>query len=204
MDNITQIQKQTFRYYYEDGLVEMAVGLLFAIIGLDVLLISSAPQGTPISIGAWILLPILTVAGIYGVQRFVKNLKEKFVHPRTGYIEYAAKPSPYRWLVSGFALVLAVSFLFLPYDWLQKGSVTAGMIFFVILVSIGVQVGLKRLIAEGILSFILGIVLAFLPFNDNASLVATFIPTGLLLILVGSWVFRKYRSDNPLPESAND
>jgi len=204
MDNITQIQKQTFRYYYEDGLVEMAVGLLFAIIGLDVLLIRSAPQGTPISIGAWILLPILTVAGIYGVQRFVKNLKEKFVHPRTGYIEYAAKPSPYRWLVSGFALVLAVSFLFLPYDWLQKGSVTAGMIFFVILVSIGVQVGLKRLIAEGILSFILGIVLAFLPFNDNASLVATFIPTGLLLILVGSWVFRKYRSDNPLPESAND
>jgi len=204
MDNITQIQKQTFRYYYEDGLVEMAVGLLFAIIGLDVLLISSAPQGTPISIGAWILLPILTVAGIYGVQRFVKNLKEKFVHPRTGYIEYAAKPSRYRWLVSGFALVLAVSFLFLPYDWLQKGSVTAGMIFFVILVSIGVQVGLKRLIAEGILSFILGIVLAFLPFNDNASLVATFIPTGLLLILVGSWVFRKYRSDNPLPESAND
>jgi len=204
MDNITQIQKQTFRYYYEDGLVEMAVGLLFAIIGLDVLLISSAPPGTPISIGAWILLPILTVAGIYGVQRFVKNLKEKFVHPRTGYIEYAAKPSRYRWLVSGFALVLAVSFLFLPYDWLQKGSVTAGMIFFVILVSIGVQVGLKRLIAEGILSFILGIVLAFLPFNDNASLVATFIPTGLLLILVGSWVFRKYRSDNPLPESAND
>jgi len=204
MDNITQIQKQTFRYYYEDGLVEMAVGLLFAIIGLDVLLIRSAPQGTPISIGAWILLPILTVAGIYGVQRFVKNLKEKFVHPRTGYIEYAAKPSRYRWLVSGFALVLAVSFLFLPYDWLQKGSVTAGMIFFVILVSIGVQVGLKRLIAEGILSFILGIVLAFLPFNDNASLVATFIPTGLLLILVGSWVFRKYRSDNPLPESAND
>ena len=204
MDNITQIQKQTFRYYYEDGLVEMAVGLLFAIIGLDVLLISSAPPGTPISIGAWIVLPILTVAGIYGVQRFVKNLKEKFVHPRTGYIEYAAKPSRYRWLVSGFALALAVSFMLLPYEWLQKGSVTAGMIFFVILVSIGVQVGLKRLIAEGILSFILGIVLAFLPFNDNASLVATFIPTGLLLILVGSWVFRKYRSDNPLPESAND
>ena len=204
MDNITQIQKQTFRYYYEDGLVEMAVGLLFAIIGLDVLLISSAPPGTPISIGAWILLPILTVAGIYGVQRFVKNLKEKFVHPRTGYIEYAAKPNRYRWLVSGFALALAVSFMLLPYEWLQKGSVTAGMIFFVILVSIGVQVGLKRLIAEGILSFILGIVLAFLPFNDNASLVATFIPTGLLLILVGSWVFRKYRSDNPLPESAND
>ena len=204
MDNITQIQKQTFRYYYEDGLVEMAVGLLFAIIGLDVLLISSASPGTPISIGAWIVLPILTVAGIYGVQRFVKNLKEKFVHPRTGYIEYAAKPSRYRWLVSGFALALAVSFMLLPYEWLQKGSVTAGMIFFVILVSIGVQVGLKRLIAEGILSFILGIVLAFLPFNGNASLVATFIPTGLLLILVGSWVFRKYRSDNPLPESAND
>jgi|GEM_PF-6679912 len=204
MNNITQIQKQTFRYYYEDGLAELAVGILFFVIGLDVWLISSAPQGTPISIAAWILLPIITIAGIYGVQRFVKNLKEKYVHPRTGYIEYSAKPNRYRWLVSGFVLALAVSFMILPYGWLQKGSVTGGMIIFVILVSIGTQVGLKRLIAEGILSFIIGIILAFLPMSDNASLVATFIPTGLILILIGSLVFRKYRSDNPLPESAND
>lgn len=203
MDNITQIQKQTFRYYYEDGLAELAVGILFLVIGLDVWLISSVPQGTVISIAAWILLPIVTIAGIYGVQRFVKNLKEKYVHPRTGYIEYAAKPNRYRWLISGFVFALAVLFMLLPYDWLQKGSVTAGMIIFVILVSIGTQVGLKRLIAEGILSFIIGIFLAFLPFNDNASLVATFIPTGLLLILVGFWVFRKYRGNNPLPEGAN-
>lgn len=204
MDNINQLQKQTFRYYYEDGLAELAVGILFLVIGLDVWLISIAPQGTLISIAAWILLPILTVAGIYGVQRFVKNLKEKYVHPRTGYIEYAAKPNRYRWLVSGFALALAVSLMLLPYEWMQKGSVTAGMLIFVILVSIGAQVGLKRLFVEGILSFIIGIILAFLPFNDNASLVATFIPTGLMLILVGSWVFRKYRIDNPLPEGAND
>lgn len=204
MDKITQIQKQTFRYYYEDGLAELAVGILFFVVGLDVWLISSVPQGTLIAIIAWILLPIITVAGIYGVQHFVKNLKEKYVHPRTGYIEYAAKPNRYRWLVSGFALALAVSFMLLPYDWLQKGLVTAGMIIFVILVSIGTQVGLKRLIAEGILSFIIGIILAFLPFSDNASLVATFIPTGLILILIGFLVFRKYRSDNPLPEGVND
>lgn len=201
-DQIQNIQKQTFRYYYEDGLVELAVGILFFVIGLDVWLISSVAPGSPISISAWILLPIITIAGIYGVQRFVRNLKEKHVHPRTGYIEYAAKPNRYRWLISGFALALAVSFMLLPYDWLQKGSVTAGMIIFAILVSIGIQVGLKRLIAEGILSFIIGVILAFLPFNDNASLVATFVPTGLLLILIGSWVFRKYRADNPLIEEA--
>jgi len=204
MDNISKIQKQTFRYYYEDGLVELAVGILFLVIGLDVWLINSTPQGTPVSIAAWILLPILTIAGIYGVQRFVKKLKEKYVHPRTGYIEYAAKPNRYRWLISGFVLALAVLFMVLPYGWLQKGSVTTGMILFVILVSIGIQVGLKRLIAEGILSFILGIILAFLPFSDNASLAATFIPTGLILILIGSWVFRKYRAKNPSPEGAND
>jgi hypothetical protein len=204
MDNITQIQKQTFRYYYEDGLAELAVGLLFFVIGLDVWLISSVSPGSAISIAAWVLLPIITIAGIFGVQRFVKNLKEKYVHPRTGYIEYTAKPNRYRWLISGFALALAVAFMLLPYDWLQKGSITAGMIIFVILVSIGVQVGLKRLIAEGILSFIIGIILAFLPFSDNASLVATFIPAGLILILIGSWVFRKYRIANPVQEGAND
>jgi hypothetical protein len=199
-ENIQEIQKQTFRYYYEDGLVEMAVGLLFFVIGLDTWLISITPQGSPLSIMAWILLPILTVGGIFGVGRYVKNLKEKFVHPRTGYIMYAAKPNRYRWLVIGFSLALAVSVLVLPYDWLQKGSITGGTILFVIMASIGAQVGLKRMIAAGALGMAFGVLFGYLPTTDPSSLAATFVATGIVIALIGAYAWRSYLASNPLPE----
>jgi hypothetical protein len=201
---IQDLQKQTFRYYYQDGLVELAVGILFLVIGIDTYVISSLPAGTPLSIGAWIALPILTIAGIFGVQRVVKNLKERHVHPRTGYIEYAVKPNRYRWLVVAFAFLLAVSVILLPYEWLQKGSVTGGMILCVILASIGAQVDLKRMIGVGVAGLILGIIFGFLPLTDNASLAATFAGVGLLLVLIGSLAFRKYLADNPLPQEVGN
>jgi hypothetical protein len=199
---IQDIQKQTFRYYYQDGLVELAVGILFLVIGIDTFVISSLPPDTPSAVAAWIALPLVTIGGIFWVQRVVKRLKERHVHPRTGYIEYASKPNRYRWLVIGFAFALAISILVLPYEWLQKGSVTGGSILCLILASIGAQVGLKRLIGVGAIGLILGLVFAFLPLTDNASLAASFAATGLILAITGSLAFQNYLKNNPLPTEA--
>lgn len=204
---IQDIQKQTYRYYYQDGLVELAVGILFLVIGLDTLVISSLAPGSTISIIAWIALPILTVGGIYGVQRFVKNLKERHVHRRTGYIEYVAKKNPYRWVISGVVLALFLAIILLPFDWdwLLKGSVAGGTIMCVILGSIGVQVGLNRLIVIGAISLGVGVGFALSPLSDTASLAATFAATGLILLSTGVIVFRSYLAANPLPqEDIND
>jgi hypothetical protein len=197
---INELQKQTFRYYYEDGLVELAVGILFAVIGLNTWLISVAPQGTILALGAWILLPILTVGGIFWVQRFVKNLKERLVYPRTGYIEYSTNPNPYRWLVMGTALLLALVIFVAPYSFLNRESVAGGTILFIILVSIGAQVDLRRLIVIGALALILGISLAFLPGSEHAGLSLTYAGAGLALIASGAIAFRKYLAENPQTE----
>ena len=201
-ENIEQIQKQTFRYYYEDGLVELAVGILFAVIGLDTWLLSITTPGTPLAITAWVLLPILTIAGIIGVQRFVISFKDRLVHPRTGYIDYKTKPNRYRWLVIGFTLALTISVIVLPYGWLKKGSVTGGMILCVILASIGAQVNLRRLIYIGLLGMILGFVLGFLPYSENAGLALTFVFTGLVMLITGGLALRKYLAENPLTGDA--
>jgi hypothetical protein len=201
-ENIEQIQKQTFRYYYEDGLVELAVGILFAIIGLNTWLISILPSGSPLSITAWILLPILTIGGIYGVQRLVKTYKEQLVYPRTGFIDYKTKPNPYRWLVIGGALAMVVVVWLLPFEWLNRESVAGGTIMFLVLISIGAQVDLHRLILIGVLSLVLGVVLAFLPGSEHAGFALTFVFTGLALITSGGFALRKYLTENPLPENA--
>jgi len=198
-DPIKDLQKQTFRYYYEDGLVEMAVGILFAVIGINTWLISVLPKGTPLSIAAWVLLPLLTIGGIIGVQRFVKNLKEQLVYPRTGFIDYSATPNPYRWVVMGTALLLTVVIFFAPYSFLNRESVAGGTILFIILVSIGAQVDLRRLIVIGVLSLGLGIGLAFLPGSEHAGLSLTYAGSGLALIATGALAWRSYLANNPLP-----
>ena len=198
-NQIDQIQKQTYRYYYQDGLVELAVGILFLVIGLDTWVISSIAPGSPAAIAAWIALPILTVGGIYGVQRIVKQLKERHVHRRTGYVEYVPKRNPYRWVISGVALALILAVILLPYDWdwLLKGSVAGGVILCFILASIGVQVGLNRLIIVGALSLAIGVGFALSSLSDTASLAATLAVSGLILTLTGGTAFRKYLVENP-------
>lgn len=201
-NSIQDIQKQTFRYYYQDGLVELAVGMLFLVIGLDTYLISSVSPGSPSAIAAWIALPILTMGGIFGVGRVVKNLKERHVHPRTGYIEYVPKRNPYRWVITGVTLALIIAVILLPYDWLQKGSVAGGTLLCIILASIGAQVNLKRLIVVGGLSLAIGVAFALSPLTDNASLAATIAAAGLILVLTGGVAFRKYLAENPFSEEA--
>ena len=197
-ESINQIKKQAFRYYYEDGLVELAVGGLFAIIGLNTWLISILPSGTPLSLAAWIALPILTIGGIIGVQWMVKSLKERLVHPRTGFIDYSTKPNPYRWYVIGGALAMVVVVALLPYEWLNRESVAGGTIMFLILVSIGAQVDLRRLITIGNLALVLGIGLAFLPGNEHAGLSLTYAGAGFALLVSGGFALRSYLSKNPL------
>jgi hypothetical protein len=197
-ENLKQIQKQTYRYYYEDGLVEIAVGSLFVVIGLNTWLISILPSGTPGSLAAWIILPILTIGGIIAVQRVVKRTKEQLVYPRTGFIDYSTKPNPYRWFVIGGALAMVIIVTLLPYQWLNSESVAGGTLLFIILVTIGAQVGLRRLIVIGGLALVLGLGLAFLPGSEHGGLALTYTGGGLAILVSGGLAWKNYLAKNPL------
>ncbi len=198
---IQDIQKQTFRYYYEDGLAELAVGVLFAVVGLNLWLVSAAPQGTPFALAAWIALPIITVGGIFWVQRFVKNQKERLVHPRTGFIAYDTQPNPYRWLIMGIPLLVVALAIIYSDSWLNRESVMGGILLCLILVTIGVRVNLGRLIGIGILGLVLGVTLAYLQVSEHVGLAITYTIAGLALLLSGGVAWRSYLSKNPSPEN---
>lgn len=199
-DQIDQLQKQTFRYYYEDGLAELAVGVLFTVIGLNLWLVSIAPQGTALALAAWIALPVLTIGGVFWVQRFVRKLKERQVYPRTGYIAYDTRPSPYRWLVLGVPLLVAILAIIYSDSRFNRESVMGGILLCLILVTIGTRVNLWRLIGMGIFGLLLGVSLAFLVSSEHAGLALTYAATGLALLASGGLAWRGYLSRNPFPE----
>jgi hypothetical protein len=203
-NHIDQLQKQTFRYYYEDGLAEIAVGVLFAVVGLNLWLVSAAPQGTPFALAAWIALPIVTVGGIFWVQYFVKHQKERLVHPRTGYIDYDTQPNPYRWLIMGIPLLVIALAIIYSDSWINRESVMGGILLFLILVSIGVRVNLLRLTGIGIFGLVLGVTLAYLQVSEHVGLAITYTIAGLVLVLSGGLAWRSYLSKNPSPENEKE
>jgi hypothetical protein len=188
------IQKQTYRYYYEDGLAEMAVGLLFTLVGFNIWLIHVTSSGSAFSIASWILLPVLTIGGVFGVQYLLSRLKEQLIYPRTGYVAYRDEPKKSRWWVIAVALGALAGAYLLPYSWLEKMSVITGAILCAALITIGTRANLNRLIALGLFVLISGLGMAYFVDSELAGLALTFVLAGLALLAAGGIGFLTYRS----------
>ena len=87
-DPIKEIQRQTQRYWYVDGLNEIGAGILIFLLGLlyllEWLLSASSLQGLVTSIGQ----PVLFIVGLLVINWAVRRLKARLTYPRTGYVAY--------------------------------------------------------------------------------------------------------------------
>lgn len=80
--------RRPWQYWYQDGLGEIAMGAMFAALGLEFLLESRLPPG-----------PLLTLVSMFGplvavlgmsllARRVVGAVKARLTYPRTGYVAY--------------------------------------------------------------------------------------------------------------------
>jgi hypothetical protein len=84
---IDRAMQRTWRYWYEDGLAEMAVGGVFLAIGLLFLLEALLGSGALPSLSA-LGVPVIVLGGGFLAQRALATLKERLVYPRTGFVAY--------------------------------------------------------------------------------------------------------------------
>lgn len=105
--DLDRVARRTYRYWYEDGIAEAAVGSYFA-------LIASLMWASTRLAGPWILvwalgLPLLLIGGALGMRRTIGALKERLTYPRTGYVAYRRRGKGLRWAIgAGTAAVMAV------------------------------------------------------------------------------------------------
>ena len=117
-DQLDDITKRTYRYFYVDGLIEAATGFLFLTIGLLLLGWINLEKGGWVQITAVIALPLVILGGTFLIKHVVNSLKERIIYPRTGYVAYRpSKSLPGRWAVVGASFVLILLLLIVP-DWL--------------------------------------------------------------------------------------
>ena len=126
MDSTDRIAQRTFRYWYDDGLVELVGAALFALLALYFHIQSLALQG-PVAGFSALILPILVVAGMWSAKRIVRAAKERFTYPRTGFVSYR-QPSRVR---RGWAAALAALLGALIPAWVLRSGVPFNLLLLV-------------------------------------------------------------------------
>ncbi len=196
--SIDRATRRPWRYWYEDGLVEMALGLILLAIAL--LFLAEFTLGRA-GLGA-LGLPLVVIGGGWLAGRAVKAAKEHLTYPRTGYVAYRHERRRDR-LVRGLAmgavtgaLVGAVIARLPSLAWVpaMQGLLTSVAFFL-----LGRKVDLTRFYALGGVSTLLGLAASWAGLSDMRGSVVFYGGMGAAVIasgLVGLWGY--LRGSRPL------
>lgn len=210
-DNFVDVEQRVKRYWYEDGIAEISVGLVFIVLGAFFGVQGFYGEGSKVAVILQMSMVLVMLGSVFGTQWLVKTLKSRLTYPRTGYVEYRAKDKESgqrRLIVIIVALVVAVaSFVLVSFfrevdSMVLVSSILVGTIFVLLR---GRSSGVTRFYYFGGLAFVLGIALslASLPHLYNLGLFYGLI--GLVILLSGILVLRSYLRENPMPmENENE
>jgi hypothetical protein len=205
---IDRAMRRPWRYWYEDGLAEMAMGAVFVALGVVFLLESWLAPG-PILALVSMLGPVVAVLGASLLaQRAVRAVKARIVYPRTGYVAYRRDRSGSR-LLRRFALgagvgavVGALAALPSLEVWVPAviGLFVAGMLFYA-----GLRLDLSRFYLLAAASAVLGTLVSVGGLASLPGGAAYFAGFGLVSILSGAVTLCAYlRVAAPPSEAKGD
>lgn len=108
--NINQVMRNTRRYWYVDGINEIAAGLLIILIALTYYFSSMIPNMAVRGIMLGFGQPVIIIGGSLLVSKLVKFAKERITYPRSGYLVLRQrKKYKLRRMIIGFSVGLVVS-----------------------------------------------------------------------------------------------
>lgn len=189
--------RQTQRYFYDDGLVEAAVGLLFLAVGLVLFAWRNIGDSTSLTVFLALAIPALTLGGAWLLKRGVQAAKERITYPRTGYVAYRpGEPAVGRWLGLFAAVLVALAILFLPNQYNQT-QLAVGALLAAILAYLGYTVGLWRFYLVAALALAVGLGSAGLLDDELIGTGLTFGLAGLALLLTGGLALARYLYRHP-------
>ena len=83
--DLDRVQQRARRYRYDDGLAEIATGVVFVAIGL--LFLAEFFRIVPPALSSFGLIAVV-FAGWWLAGRAVRAAKDRITHPRTGFVRY--------------------------------------------------------------------------------------------------------------------
>jgi hypothetical protein len=193
-DPIKNTMRKTLSYWYVDGLIELATGLLLVLVGLSYFALAKlVPEAAARQVSS-IGLPALILIGGLVSRKAVSSLKERLTYPRTGYVALIkARAGQKLWTIAA-AITVSLGFVFisaqLKLDWLVY--VAPAFLAAMMVASIGYTYGLRRFYVLAIYILLLGLPMALLRLNDRLNLALFLIGCGSGFIISGALTLRSY------------
>jgi len=127
-DKVDETVRGVHRYLYDDGLIEMGVGILFIVVGLGLVAFVTMQDNTAAGVALIIGLLAIAFGGALYAKNALEAVKERVTYPRTGYVSYRAEEtSRGRWLAPVVALLLLAISLFLPKELTRISSMIGAL-----------------------------------------------------------------------------
>ncbi len=203
MDRIKEIRRQTYQYFYVDGLPELVTGSMFTLTGLWLLAMHLVEAGTIWAALVALGLPLILIGGMFVLNKMLRRWKEHITFPRTGYVSYRRDQSDRkRWIIIGVGLLIPVILMFLPEAWGELPLVI-GMILGVVLIYLGYRMGIRRFYALGAFAGILGIFAMLYMESEVLGSAVVFLGAGLAMIVSGGLHLVQYLRANPTHSEAS-
>lgn len=198
------------RYWYVDGLAEMAGGGVIFLIGLCYTIAGLLPPGPARGLVLGIGQPLLVLTAAWFSQRTVRTLKERLTYPRTGYVEYRRPAGSKRWarvfLLGFVSFSVAALTALLGRDLPDRfWPLFTGLMLALAIAYLGARIGLKRFFAVALFSLLLGGAVFYLNPPNPWSAALVFGLEGLAWTASGVLTLRQYlRDTHPLDAEDGD
>jgi len=209
-NDMEQVEKRVRRYWYTDGIAELASGGLFLLLGMYFGVLGYFEEGSLVSIILQVSMVLVFVGGAFGVRWLVNTLKSRLTYPRTGYVEYRVKDGDTkkrRWVIVISAIVIsAASIVLIDYIRGMESMVfITGLLVGVIFIALrGKSSGLRRFYVLGGLAIVLGLALAYSGLPQIYTLPLFYGFLGIAILISGGLVLRCYLAENPSQSEMDD
>ncbi|MBK8902924.1 MAG: hypothetical protein IPM53_17170 [Anaerolineaceae bacterium] len=193
MNDLNKTIRRTQQYWFEDGLVELLLGLLLLVLsGLFWWQVATDSEYAALVGG--IAMPFIIVLGAILMGVTLRWLKQRLVYPRTGYVTYAKPTNKQRGLsaVLGFVIgaAMALTITQLELAELTPAFIGAGM--GLALFMLGNRVGLLRFHLLALWAVASGIIIAFLGVAETVASTFALGSIGLSMVASGGFAFWRY------------
>jgi cobalamin synthase len=202
--NFEELQKRTKRYWYTDGLNEIAFGFICLILGLYFLAQVLLPQDSLISNLLTAGFVLLVLGSAFLTRWMVTTLKERLTYPRTGYVSYAKPGARQNWLTAIigmlFAVLLVAFFTTHPASqaWM---SAVSGLIFAAVWGIFAYRLGLSRFYFIAATALIFGAIPTLTGMQEILGLATFYGLIGLAMFVSGGLTLKSYlENTNPAAE----
>ena len=204
MPDIVGAERRTRAYWVADGSAELAVGLVFALIGLMFVIEAGLQEGSSWQGLSAYGLPVITIGGYFLSKWLVNSIKERITYPRTGYVAYP-EPSRRQQLMSG-AVAAVVAFavgyaIIIGADFEAWLPALQGLAIGVLMFLIGQRMSVTRFTVFAMLSVAIGVLAVWASVGPIAGSGWVFGGVGVVMMASGGYVLRRFLDSAPEPTS---